>query len=62
MTGANRAGGAKLDIDRLVDAVNRMDPLVRAVLVHVLRDAFPEVVWTTQRGLLRVATHAGYKP
>lgn len=62
MIGANRTGGAKLDIDRLVDVINRLDTDVRAMLVAALRAEFPNIIWTTQRGLLCVATHAGYRP
>ena len=62
MIGENRTGGAKLDVVRLVDVINRLDPDVRVMLTAALRDGFPKIIWTTQRGLLRAATHAGYKP
>lgn len=37
------------DARRLLDALNRRPELVPAVL-PVLREAFPEVYWTTSRG------------
>lgn len=38
--------GRKIDIDRLVDALNRANPATRTHVLALLAEAFPEVLWT----------------
>jgi hypothetical protein len=38
--------GRKIDIDRLVNSLNRAPASTRDAVLPVLREAFPEVLWT----------------
>lgn len=56
--------GHKIDIDRLVEGLNSMDRDARdAHILPVLRETFPNVVWTvSSKGEVDANVHPGYRP
>jgi len=54
--------GSVIDIDQLVNAINSVPPdRGRLEVITALREHFPNVMWTTTRGVLRAMVHPGYK-
>ncbi len=60
------ANGAKLDIDRLVEAINSLPkdgPITRQDVFASLREHFPMIAWTTLHdGALIAHVNADYRP
>lgn len=63
-TRSHGTDGKKLDIDRLVEAVNSLaDDGTRQTIVGSLREHFPEVAWSTLRsGRIAAFVNEEYRP
>jgi hypothetical protein len=54
--------GRKLDIDMLVGAINRQGTIAVAFALPILKEAFPEILWTRGHdGRLDAMVNGGYR-